>query len=105
MKLISNTLLSFLIAMTALVTGEKIQNLWPQRIASNDTISNISYKIDSIDNEIRCLNEKTEVALEIDNKIFQNTEKELLYLDLSLDSIHDLNSMETNQNNSITTIK
>lgn len=105
MKLISNTLLSFLIALTALVTGEKIHNLWPHKTVYNDTANTIFHTIDSIDNEIRCLNEQTEVALEIDNKIFQNTEKELLYLDLYLDSVHDLNSLETIKNNSLTSIK
>lgn len=58
--------------------------------------SSIDYKIDSIDTEIKYLNEKTVSQIAINNEILQDKKEELLQLDICLDSISCSLVMEDN---------
>lgn len=58
--------------------------------------SSIDYKIDSIDTEIKYLNEKTVSQIAANNQVLQDKKEELLQLDICLDSISNSLTMENN---------
>lgn len=95
MKSITNTLLIIFTSILAFMSGDSLIHTHPIKISCTDsTYLYTENKLDSIDKKITTLHEKTFASLEADYKVFQNTEKKLLYLDLCLDSIHNNGHME-----------
>lgn len=103
MKSINSILVAMGIAFSAtFLSGDPVHNKKLTTIPTDSTIYN---KLDSLDNVRMCYNEKVADSLEADNKIFQKTRKELLHLDLCLDSVHSLELVESDSNIVLPTIK
>jgi hypothetical protein len=65
-------------------------------VTESDNTKILQTKLESLDNEIKLVNEITNSTLENNNKILQDTKENLLRVGVCVDSLCSINSMEIN---------